>query len=339
MLSFAAEDILACKICQKLLIDPRTLPCLHSFCLHCLEDQVNKASTTSPSNSLCCEQCKAPFNPPSLGLKSLECSPFISSLSKSSTALVAPPVDVNAEIRCVCNQEDAIRYCTECKRYLGPACSASHNLFEATAAHHQISVEESFSGNRQGRSSRCQIHPDLVIDTYCETCNKSLCSRCIIEKHSKHDFGPLEKRVEALQDKIVNLTVTSIDREQGAERAISTLEGTVRQIEDCLTATEIEISRVFDLVVASVEHRRTQMIGEMHNKRDQLRKTAMREKGEAESACFEFREFRSFTEGFLAEATPNELEESHKKVSLLFACLFVFPRWTSIFFFFFFLLG
>ena len=31
------EEQLTCKICSKQFNDPRTLPCLHSFCLECVQ--------------------------------------------------------------------------------------------------------------------------------------------------------------------------------------------------------------------------------------------------------------------------------------------------------------
>ena len=52
----------------------------------------------------------------------------------------------------------------------------------------------------------------------------------------------------------------------------------------------------------------------MQDKEDELRKTAIQEKGEAESARVEFREFHSFTEGLLAQGTPLEIAGTHKMV-------------------------
>ena len=36
------ESLLICPICLEILNDPRTLPCFHSFCVHCLERFVRK---------------------------------------------------------------------------------------------------------------------------------------------------------------------------------------------------------------------------------------------------------------------------------------------------------
>jgi len=104
------KDIsLKCPMCSGTLTDPRTLPCLHSFCLACLEAQVETDLSSIPAPApapapalvvrsfnlgvfppapaalaLCCHQCKAPFTVPSTGgVKSFECITFIDSLAKA----------------------------------------------------------------------------------------------------------------------------------------------------------------------------------------------------------------------------------------------------------------
>ena len=62
--------------CQKPLSDPKTLPCLHSLCTHCIEELVKKendskenngakvtqsATSDDPNADLCCPQCSTAF--------------------------------------------------------------------------------------------------------------------------------------------------------------------------------------------------------------------------------------------------------------------------------------
>ena len=46
-------DELKCGICLELFQDPRSLPCLHTFCLECLQRLLNK------NHSLKCPVCRA----------------------------------------------------------------------------------------------------------------------------------------------------------------------------------------------------------------------------------------------------------------------------------------
>ena len=61
---------------------------------------------------------------------------------------------------------------------------------------------------------------------------------------------------------------------------------------------------------------RAVLVSEMQDKGDKLRKTAIQEKGEAESAGAEFKGFHSFTEGLLAQGTPLEIAGTHRMVSV-----------------------
>ena len=51
------SDDLSCSICLDVLCEPKTLPCLHSFCKACLEDIVQAGR----NKELLCPNCRKPF--------------------------------------------------------------------------------------------------------------------------------------------------------------------------------------------------------------------------------------------------------------------------------------
>ena len=51
------EESLICPLCGEIFIDPRILPCLHSFCRRCIEYTINPRSTT-----LTCHLCRKETN-------------------------------------------------------------------------------------------------------------------------------------------------------------------------------------------------------------------------------------------------------------------------------------
>ena len=308
--SLSVDQLLRCPMCRKMFTDPRTLSCLHTFCLACLETQ--KATALSTSSDLRCHQCGAPFTPPVIeGVGACTCNPFIDSLVKSAKANEG---DVNRVVKCeLCEDEDATVHCVECGENFGQICLIPHKKGKATASHQQIPLEKALAGNATvKRIPRCQKHIGFEIDTYCKTCTEAVCAKCAVEKHPKHDFCPLSQVTGPFQDQIAGYTITIYQREEAARKAITTLDDTINKIEKHRIATEKEIDQVFDFVVATAEQRRH----EVKQGIDQLRKTAVKEKGEAESATVEFREFRTFTEGLLAQGTPHEIAGTHKMVSL-----------------------
>jgi tripartite motif-containing protein 2/3 len=250
------DQLLKCPICNKTLTNPRTLPCLHSFCLDCLEHQ--QATASSPFQ-LRCHQCQAPFTPSATGgVDSFGCIAFIASL------------------------KDALVGTTAVKRI-----------------------------------SRCQKHLEMEIDTYCKTCNESLCTKCLNERHSGHTFCPLSQVTNPLQDQIAGFTINMTGREKEARKATTFMDDIITEIEEQRTAAEKEIATFSSTLHAAVDARVATLICDMHEKGDQLRETAARVKREVDSATVEFREFRIFTEGLLSEGTPHEIAGSHKMVRMV----------------------
>ena len=151
------------------------------------------------------------------------------------------------------------------------------------------------------------------IDSYCKTCNEAICSRCGI-KHSGHTFCPLNQVTGPLQDQIVGFTITIGERVEEARKAITTMDGAINKTEVRRIAAERDLAVFSSVLYAAVDARVAALVSERQDKEGQLRISAVKEKGEAELAAVQFREFRSFTEGLLAQGTPLEIAGTHKMV-------------------------
>ena len=291
------EQLMKCPMCDQLFTDPRTLPCLHSFCLVCLESQKATAD-------LRCHQCRAPFTSPALGgIGEYACNAFISSLVKPAKAIEG---DVNRMVKCEgCDEENGTMHCADCGQNMGPVCVASHRRLKVTSSHQLIPLHDALKGKVEvKRIPRCLQHVGSEIDTYCKTCNDAICARCILASHKGHDVCLLEEMTSPLRDQVAGYTITITRREGEARKAISTLDGTIDKIEEHRNTAEEDIATFVSTLYAAVDARAAVLVSEMQDKGDQLRKTVVKEKGEAESAAGEFREFHSFTEGLLAQGTP-----------------------------------
>ena len=61
MATSSTEISLKCSICLEFYFDPRVLPCLHTFCLHCLEPLVK-------DGTISCPQCRVKHKIPKGGV-------------------------------------------------------------------------------------------------------------------------------------------------------------------------------------------------------------------------------------------------------------------------------
>jgi len=65
------DDITECCICLKTFIDPRMLPCIHTFCLQCLNDLADK-SNKKAGDEIPCPVYRKEFSIPRDGVHGIQ---------------------------------------------------------------------------------------------------------------------------------------------------------------------------------------------------------------------------------------------------------------------------
>jgi len=63
------DDMTECPICTEVFTDPRVLPCIHTFCLKCLE---NYGKNRPPGDNMPCPLCRKEFTIPYDGLSGIQ---------------------------------------------------------------------------------------------------------------------------------------------------------------------------------------------------------------------------------------------------------------------------
>jgi len=63
-----ATNVKTCSICQDEIVDPRPLPCIHSFCLDCLGQHCRGKL---PGDDMPCPECRHEFQIPQNGIEGL----------------------------------------------------------------------------------------------------------------------------------------------------------------------------------------------------------------------------------------------------------------------------
>ena len=111
-----------CRICMTYMIDPRILPCSHSFCLKCLESSIILTKSSK------CPTCQMDFEIPQGGLEDLKKNAFIEQLNilKQNT------------IKCdSCKENQAVKFCVECSYNYCSTC-LEHHARIPIARNHQL---------------------------------------------------------------------------------------------------------------------------------------------------------------------------------------------------------
>jgi len=187
-------DLTTCPICINLFDNPKSLPCLHAFCLKCLQGYFKDKCL---GDEVPCPICRKEFEIPDDGLEGLQHHFFVQQL-----------VDVRkasgedfGEVPCaVCVEEKevgteniptATTYCVDCNQKLCDQCSRPHRRMKGGA--HQVKplgveVEQELI---QLRASSCDKHKDEQVKLYCIDCNENICLTCSAVKHRNHNSGEI----------------------------------------------------------------------------------------------------------------------------------------------------
>ena len=125
--------------------------------------------------------------------------------SSSSSKSHADPNNVVCE---GCDENQATEYCKDCSSSFCATCKRVHLKPKAFPHHQFISIDEAMKPGGSGsvsRTTRCDKHPHLEINAYCQTDKQAICSECILDFHKGHEVERLANVVQGFKEEITQL--------------------------------------------------------------------------------------------------------------------------------------
>lgn len=217
--SVISEQFLTCKICLEPYTKPKSLSCLHTFCLTCLQQHVIQNHIAS---DLSCPICRHITCIPAGGLANLRDNFFIASLQDAveEDNKATPRGKLCDSCKCRGESRPAERRCLNCCEYLCGECVEAHQRLNLTKTHMTIS----YTPGRQVPISRaspegdspketsprnvvcCAQHPAEEAKLYCRDCAVLICKKCKISSHEDHLNCSIDTAIGVEKDALKRLS-------------------------------------------------------------------------------------------------------------------------------------
>ncbi|XP_033111410.1 tripartite motif-containing protein 45-like [Anneissia japonica] len=168
---------LECFLCTKRFTNPKSLPCIHSFCLGCL-DKLVKESNGKITCPICFEVCEIPTG----GLKKLQDNIFINGLLDHVTKL-----EQKSAPTCGCKKEASFS-CRDCDELYCGDCKDAHKRMKIAKDHSIITMKEYNTIDPVERLASkpviCSEHT-MPLQFYCESHKIPVCVGCTQVQHPR----------------------------------------------------------------------------------------------------------------------------------------------------------
>ena len=258
-------DDLKCGICLELFQDPRSLPCLHTFCRECIQRSLNEEN-----HSLKCPVCRAEHELSVEGAELLPVNQYalqelpLKRLQQQREDNGGP----NQLVECKSCGEQAVMvaWCYDCDAMICQQCSSQHEKMSVLRGHRVIKSVEcklpdvSLSNPKTGLVSCCPKHLKVELKYCCLACSELVCSECLLGTHKGHKYSLAEKARHNLATKMKEMTNLVKDKAQEFSKYIekaNKAEGKALEYSELMKS---KLNSVFDGIAASVEAQRNEAL-------------------------------------------------------------------------------
>jgi len=261
-----ATALTNCPICLELFDNPKSLPCLHAFCLKCLQEHFRD---NNPLDEVPCPMCRKEFRIPVGGIDSLQHHFIVQQLVDIRKACDEDCDGVPCKV-CVQEGEDgsvriatATMYCFDCSQRLCDPCSRPHKWMKGGAHRVERLGAEVEKELIQLQASACDNHADEQVKLYCSDCNKNICLLCSTDEHSNHRSNEISEVAESFRLRIDDDNQRIFSAITGAREQ---LEGTKQDAAEFLREAE-NVKTAFiatgGIIKRSVDNKVNDMLMEM----------------------------------------------------------------------------
>ena len=263
------HEEVSCSVCMVTFTEPKQLPCLHSFCLHCLE---GIQRTSGRHDVITCPECRRESQVPGGNLKDLPTNSRIHSLLEvlairgcSSTGVKCG----NCDIRKV-----ESFYCFQCCSFWCDECIAVHNLLRVNKEHRVLTLKDFEDQDIEDvlkRSAFCsrQGHEKKELEFFCKKCEETVCSSCVVTAHDGHVKVLLEEAANEKKLQVMSVIESRKAKVQKMRNKISKIDEDCDNIRAKVAKVKRSAQQFAESMIAVIEAKKQQIFTEADHEAQQ----------------------------------------------------------------------
>ena len=261
------HEEISCSVCMCKYTDPKQLPCLHSFCLHCLN---GIQRTSGRRHKIACPECRQEFNVPDNG--NLAALPTNFRINSLLDVLAIQECNTTG-VKCGnCDERTKkSHYCFQCYSFWCEECIGLHNRIKANKDHYALALEEFQDQNFENilkRPSFCGIpgHEKEKLKFFCKICEVAICNSCALLDHEGHAKMLLELAANERKLRLKSAIESQKKRAQAKKSQIEKLNERYNEVLEQVACVRENVLEYADSVHAAIEAKKLEILDNLERK-------------------------------------------------------------------------
>ena len=278
------HDEVSCSVCMCPFTDPKQLPCLHSFCLHCLND-IQRSSGVH--GKITCPECRRQFQIPGNGNPSELPTNFrINSLLDVLTIKECSTANV---ICGNCDKGSAqTLYCFQCCSFWCEECILGHNIIRTNKEHKTLALKHFQDQDFEAvlkRPAICQKkhHEKEELKFFCKGCKVAICNTCAVTLHEGHGKMPLQEAADSRKIQINSMISSLKDKMVEKRKEVKKFNQKSMEVQAQVADVKSQVQTNVDQMIAIIEARKQDVFDAVEYQAKKSLETLSQKKGKVEN--------------------------------------------------------
>ncbi|CAH3038426.1 unnamed protein product [Porites lobata] len=277
------HDEVSCSVCMCTFTDPKQLPCLHNFCLHCLN---GIQRTSGVHGKITCPECRRQFQISGSGNPSELPTNFrINSLLDVLAIKECSTVHVKCRN---CDKRSAqTSYCFQCCSFWCEECILGHNIMRENKDHRTLALKDFQDQDVKAvleRPAFCQKkhHENKELEFFCKDCKVAICNTCAVTLHEGHGKMALQEATDEGKTQISSMIKSLKDKVLEKQKEVEQFNQKSIAFQSKVTEVKSQVQSCVDQIIAIIEARKQDIFDAVDNQAKKLLESLSQKKKKEE---------------------------------------------------------